>query len=51
MPEEKAVKPFVSKVIYHEKNMGKGGALRTGFQAANMRQIISGRMQKKMLSF
>ena len=24
----------VSKVLYHEKNMGKGAALRTGFAAA-----------------
>lgn len=28
------VEPIVDKVIYHEKNTGKGGALRTGFQAA-----------------
>lgn len=26
--------PFVSKVLYHDKNMGKGAALRTGFAAA-----------------
>lgn len=31
---EQQVKPLVSKIIYHEQNMGKGGALRTGFQAA-----------------
>jgi len=26
------IEPLVSKVIYHERNMGKGAALRTGFQ-------------------
>ena len=31
---ETQVKPLVSKIIYHEQNTGKGGALRTGFQAA-----------------
>ena len=31
---ETQVKPLVSKIIYHGQNMGKGGALRTGFQAA-----------------
>jgi glycosyltransferase involved in cell wall biosynthesis len=30
----KEVEPFVEKIIYHEKNMGKGAALRTGFKAA-----------------
>lgn len=28
------VSPLVSKIIYHEKNAGKGAALRTGFAAA-----------------
>lgn len=28
------IKPLVSKVIYHEKNQGKGAALRTGIAAA-----------------
>jgi len=27
--------PTVSKVLYHDRNMGKGAALRTGFAAAN----------------
>lgn len=31
---EKEVKPLVDKIIYHEKNMGKGAALRTGFKEA-----------------
>lgn len=31
---ETQVKPLVSKIIYHEQNTGKGGALRTGFKAA-----------------
>ena len=31
---ESQIKPLVSKIIYHEKNTGKGGALRTGFNAA-----------------
>lgn len=37
---EEQVKPLVSKVIYHEKNTGKGGALRTGFQAATGDVVI-----------
>jgi glycosyltransferase involved in cell wall biosynthesis len=28
------IEPHVAKVIYHEKNMGKGAALRSGFKAA-----------------
>ena len=32
---ETNIKPFVDKIIYHEKNMGKGAALRTGFKEAN----------------
>jgi glycosyltransferase involved in cell wall biosynthesis len=31
---EREIKPLVQKIIYHEKNMGKGAALRTGFKAA-----------------
>lgn len=34
------IEPLVSKVIYHEKNTGKGGALRTGFQAATGDAVI-----------
>jgi glycosyltransferase involved in cell wall biosynthesis len=30
----KQIQPLVSKIIYHEVNMGKGGALRTGFTHA-----------------
>ncbi|NLA26221.1 MAG: glycosyltransferase family 2 protein, partial [Firmicutes bacterium] len=26
------IEPLVEKVLYHEKNMGKGAALRTGFK-------------------
>ncbi|MBQ9048440.1 MAG: glycosyltransferase family 2 protein [Solobacterium sp.] len=31
---EKEIKPLVSRIVYHEVNQGKGGALRTGFQYA-----------------
>ena len=31
---EKDVRPLVDQIIYHKKNQGKGGALRTGFAAA-----------------
>jgi glycosyltransferase involved in cell wall biosynthesis len=31
---ETDIKPFVDKIIYHENNMGKGAALRTGFKEA-----------------
>ena len=31
---DKEIAPLVSKVIHHEVNQGKGGALRTGFQHA-----------------
>lgn len=31
---EEIIKPLVSKILYHEKNGGKGAALRTGFAAA-----------------
>ena len=37
---EKDVKPLVSKVIYHEVNKGKGGALHTGFKAATGNAVI-----------
>ena len=32
---EESVKPFVAKIIYHKKNMGKGAALRSGFKETN----------------
>lgn len=31
---ERDIKPLVHKIVYHERNMGKGAALRTGFKAA-----------------
>ena len=31
---EKSVKPLAAKIIYHNKNMGKGAALRSGFEEA-----------------
>ena len=31
---EENIKPFVRKIIYHKKNMGKGAALRSGFKEA-----------------
>lgn len=34
------VEPIVDKVLYHEVNMGKGAALRTGFQAATGDVVI-----------
>ncbi len=34
------IEPLVSRVIYHEKNTGKGGALQTGFQAASGDAVI-----------
>lgn len=37
---EEQVKPLVSKIIYHEKNAGKGAALRTGFKAATGDAVI-----------
>ena len=37
---EEQVKPLVSKIIYHEKNAGKGAALRTGFKAATGYAVI-----------
>lgn len=37
---EREVKPLVDRLIYHTKNQGKGGALRTGFQAATGDVVI-----------
>jgi len=37
---EKEVKPLVDKIIYHEVNQGKGGALHTGFKAATGTAVI-----------
>ena len=37
---EDEVRPLVSKIIYHEKNRGKGAALRTGFRAATGDAVI-----------
>ncbi len=37
---EDKIKPLVSKIIYHEKNGGKGAALRTGFKAATGDVVI-----------
>ncbi len=37
---EEQVRPLVSKIIYHKINMGKGAALRTGFQAATGDVVI-----------
>jgi len=34
------IKPLVSKIIYHEKNMGKGAALRNGFKNATGDVIV-----------
>lgn len=34
------IAPLVDKIIYHEVNTGKGGALRTGFQAATGDVVI-----------
>ena len=34
------IKPLVSKIIYHEKNQGKGGALKTGVAAATGDVVI-----------
>jgi glycosyltransferase involved in cell wall biosynthesis len=31
---EEKIRPFVSQIIYHDVNQGKGGALRTGFNHA-----------------
>ena len=37
---KEVVAPMVDKIIYHEENTGKGGALRTGFQAATGDVVI-----------
>ena len=37
---EESVKPLVDKIIYHEKNMGKGAALRSGFKEANGDTVV-----------
>ena len=37
---EAEIKPLVSKIIYHEVNQGKGGALRTGFAHATGDVVI-----------
>ena len=37
---EKSVKPLVDKIIYHEVNQGKGGALKTGFAHATGDYVI-----------
>ena len=37
---DKEIAPLVSKVIHHEVNQGKGGALRTGFQHATGDVVI-----------
>ncbi len=36
----KWVEPIVDKVIYHDKNMGKGAALRTGFKAVTGDAVV-----------
>lgn len=37
---EERIGPYVSRILYHEKNAGKGAALRTGFQAATGDAVI-----------
>jgi glycosyltransferase involved in cell wall biosynthesis len=37
---EKEITPLVSKIVYHEKNQGKGAALRTGFKQATHDFVI-----------
>ena len=37
---EKQIAPLVSKIVYHEKNQGKGAALRTGFKHATHDFVI-----------
>ena len=37
---EDKIKPLVSRIIYHEKNGGKGAALKTGFAAATGDVVI-----------
>ena len=38
---KKEVRPLVSRIIYHTRNQGRGGALRTGFQAASGDEVFS----------
>ncbi len=37
---EASIKPCVDKIIYHEKNMGKGAALRSGFKEAKGDAVV-----------
>lgn len=37
---ESKIRPLVNKIVYHEVNQGKGGALRTGFQHATGDYVI-----------
>lgn len=37
---EEKIKPLVNKIVYHEENQGKGGALRTGFAHATGDYVI-----------
>lgn len=37
---EEKIRPLVSKIVYHEKNGGKGSALRTGFKEATGDAVI-----------
>jgi glycosyltransferase involved in cell wall biosynthesis len=37
---EEEIKPLVSQILYHEKNAGKGAALRTGIRAATGGVVI-----------
>jgi glycosyltransferase involved in cell wall biosynthesis len=37
---QKEIAPLVGKIIYHERNQGKGAALRTGFAAATGEAVI-----------
>lgn len=37
---ESEIRPLVSKILYHEKNAGKGAALRTGINAATGDAVI-----------
>lgn len=37
---QETIQPLVSKILYHEKNMGKGAALRTAFAAATGDAVI-----------
>ena len=37
---EEKIRPLVSKIVYHEVNKGKGGALRTGFAHATGDYVI-----------